>query len=75
MICVELVALNCQGAFSGLLFRGSVVYDALKGVFDSKVFTFFELQTFDVTVLTSSHNIIKEEYLIIIILSSWISRF
>ena len=37
MVCVELVATNRQGSAQGVLFLGSIRYEALKKVYDSRV--------------------------------------
>lgn len=39
-VAVELTANDKQGSFSGVLFLGSVKYDALKRVYDSRVIIF-----------------------------------
>lgn len=37
MVCVELVANDKDGAVQGVIFLGSIRYDALKKVYDSRV--------------------------------------
>lgn len=37
MVCVELVATNRRGVCQGVLFLGSIRYEALKNVYDSRV--------------------------------------
>ena len=37
MVCVELVATNRRGVPQGVLFLGSIRYEALKKVYDSRV--------------------------------------
>jgi len=37
MVCVELVAADRDGGFQAVLFLGSIRYDALKRVYDSRV--------------------------------------
>ena len=37
MVCVELVATNRQGVTQGVLFLGSIRYEVLKKVYDSRV--------------------------------------
>lgn len=37
MVCVELIATNRRGACQGVLFLGSIRYEALKRVYDSRV--------------------------------------
>ena len=37
MVCVELVATNRRGISQGVLFLGSIRYEALKKVYDSRV--------------------------------------
>jgi hypothetical protein len=37
MVCVELVASDRQGAVQGVIFLGSIRYDALKKVYDARV--------------------------------------
>ena len=39
MVCVELVATNRRGSAQGVLFLGSIRYEALKKVHDSRVIT------------------------------------
>lgn len=40
MVCVELVASDREGTIQGVIFLGSIRYDALKKVYDSRVKTF-----------------------------------
>ena len=40
MVCVELVAKDRHGRIQGVIFLGSIKYDALKQVYDSRVSTF-----------------------------------
>jgi len=47
MVCVELVASDRQGSIQGVIFLGSIRYDALKKVYDARVilnFLFFQLK-------------------------------
>lgn len=37
MVCVELVASDREGAIQGVIFLGSIRYDALKKVYDARV--------------------------------------
>ncbi len=37
MVCVELVARDRHGPFQGVIFLGSIRYDALKRVYDARV--------------------------------------
>ena len=37
MVCVELVAQDRHGPFQGVIFLGSIRYDALKKVYDTRV--------------------------------------
>jgi hypothetical protein len=37
MVCVELVAADRDGAIQGVIFLGSIRYDALKKVYDARV--------------------------------------
>jgi hypothetical protein len=37
MVCVELVASDRDGAIQGVIFLGSIRYDALKKVYDARV--------------------------------------
>ena len=37
MICVELIAKDRHGKFQGVIFVGSINYDALKRVYDTRV--------------------------------------
>lgn len=37
MVCVELVASDREGAVQGVIFLGSIRYDALKKVYDARV--------------------------------------
>ena len=37
MVCVELVATDRHGDFQAVIFIGSIRYDALRTVFDSRV--------------------------------------
>lgn len=37
MVCVELVAKDRHGGFQGVIFLGSIRYDALKRVYDTRV--------------------------------------
>lgn len=37
MVCVELVASDRDGAIQGVIFLGSIRYDALKRVYDARV--------------------------------------
>jgi len=37
MVCVELVAKDRHGKFQGVIFVGSINYDALKRVYDTRV--------------------------------------
>lgn len=37
MVCVELVAADRQGTIQGVIFLGSIRYDALKKVYDARV--------------------------------------
>lgn len=37
MVCVELVASDRDGAVQGVIFLGSIRYDALKKVYDARV--------------------------------------
>ena len=37
MVCVELVANDKDGAVQGVIFLGSIRYDALKKVYDARV--------------------------------------
>ena len=44
MVCVELVAADRDGSIQGVIFLGSIRYDALKRVYDARVsynFSFF----------------------------------
>ena len=43
MVCVELVAQDRHGPFQGVIFLGSIRYDALKKVYDTRVSTLFIL--------------------------------
>lgn len=49
MVCVELVAADREGTIQGVIFLGSIRYDALKKVYDSRViFRYFRLITITV---------------------------
>ena len=37
MVCVELVAMDRHGTFQGVVFLGSIRYEALKKVYDARV--------------------------------------
>jgi len=37
MVCVELIAKDRHGKFQGVIFVGSIHYDALKRVYDTRV--------------------------------------
>jgi Uncharacterized conserved protein (DUF2045) len=37
MVCVELVASDRHGSIQGVIFLGSIRYDALKKVYDARV--------------------------------------
>lgn len=41
MVCVELTAMNRKGVCQGVLFLGSIRYEALKKVYDSRVCSYF----------------------------------
>lgn len=41
MVCVELVASDREGAIQGVIFLGSIRYDALKKVYDARVCILF----------------------------------
>lgn len=43
MVCVELVASDREGAVQGVIFLGSIRYDALKKVYDARVSFIAEL--------------------------------
>lgn len=49
-VAVELTARDKQGLFAGVLFLGSVKYDALKRVYDSRVSLFVESITYNVCI-------------------------
>ena len=40
MVCVELVASDREGTIQGVIFLGSIRYDALKKVYDARVYIF-----------------------------------
>jgi len=41
MVCVELVASDREGAIQGVIFLGSIRYDALKKVYDARVSSYY----------------------------------
>lgn len=47
MVCVELVASDRDGAIQGVIFLGSIRYDALKRVYDARV-SFIFLEKFNI---------------------------
>lgn len=46
MVCVELVANDRDGSVQGVIFLGSIRYDALKKVYDARVSTRFSKHIF-----------------------------
>lgn len=40
MVCIELVASDRDGSTHGVIFLGSIRYDALKWVYDARVSTY-----------------------------------
>lgn len=46
MVCVELVASDRDGAIQGVIFLGSIRYDALKRVYDARVSKNLKLRVF-----------------------------
>ena len=51
MVCVELVASDKYGDFCGVLFLGSIRYDALKRVYDARVSDDYDVVVdYDVTM-------------------------
>lgn len=42
MVCVELVANDRDGTVQGVIFLGSIRYDALKKVYDARVRNYFK---------------------------------
>lgn len=46
MVCVELVASDREGAIQGVIFLGSIRYDALKKVYDARVRISYRPSTF-----------------------------
>jgi len=43
MVCVELVASDRHGSIQGVIFLGSIRYDALKKVYDARVSALIKL--------------------------------
>lgn len=60
MVCVELVATDREGSTQGVIFLGSIRYDAVKWVYDARVsFSFYYFLFF--------HAFLKEPVLLIYI--------
>lgn len=55
MVCVELVASDRDGAVQGVIFLGSIRYDALKKVYDARVSAKI-LQTFYAVMKSKKQN-------------------
>lgn len=46
MVCVELVASDKSNTFQGVIFQGSIRYEALKKVYDNRVRCFGKTMSF-----------------------------
>lgn len=46
MVCVELVASDKSNTFQGVIFQGSIRYEALKKVYDNRVRSFWKTMSF-----------------------------
>lgn len=51
MVCVELVASDKSNTFQGVIFQGSIRYEALKKVYDNRVRSFWKTMSFAAMVL------------------------
>ena len=62
MVCVELVAQDRHGPFQGVIFLGSIRYDALKKVYDARVSAIKCFLMFICGLPQKNHRIIEHFY-------------